>query len=356
MTTKQDIGKPRILILGCGGTIASVPNEKGILVPAQTVQDIVDLVPSIVENADVTLLQLENLDSSELTPNHWTKFATAIATAISSGNYKGIILTHGTDTMAYSATAISIIFGTRLPIPVIFTGSQLGLVAFGTDARFNLENSFKVMIRAIEDRVAEVMIVFSDVVLRACRAVKVSDSSFRAFDSPAYLPLAMIRSSGIRFSREVHRARSNVVFRIEDLHLRFVRGVVVFDLVPGMEPGVIFDTLRSGKCNGLILRSLGVGNVPSLDEYSLIPCIEESVRLGIPVVITTKFVGGTTHARTYGPGAAAIDAGAIESGDLTDVAVQVKLMWLMNQGVRGYAEIQRALLTPVAGEVTKRRR
>ncbi|MDO8566363.1 MAG: asparaginase [Candidatus Moranbacteria bacterium] len=344
--------KPKVLILGCGGTIASVPNARGLLVPAKTAKELVSLVPSLSEHAVLDIKQLENRDSSELNSSHWTKFAMAVHHAILSGKYDGIILTHGTDTMAYSATAVSLIFGTKLPIPVIFTGSQLGLVSFGTDARSNLERSLQALLAAREQNVAEVMIVFDDVVLRGCRAVKTSEAEFHAFDSPAFPPLARILATGSRFIRDAHRARSLKAFREANFSFMFGRGVVVYDLVPGLEPGIVFDTIKNGKCQGLILRSLGIGNVPSSDEFSLIPCIEEAASLQIPVVITTKFAGGTTHAGIYEPGRLALDAGAIESGDLTDVATQVKIMWLLGHGVRAKG-IRQALLRPVAGEVSR---
>ncbi len=324
----------------------------GTLEPAKSVNDILKLVPALGDQADVELVQLENLDSSELNQSHWTKFATAIATAVASKKYSGIIVLHGTDTMAYSATAVAFVLGKELWIPVVFTGSQLPLVNFGTDARFNLENSMKVVLQAQEQGVAEVMIVFDKLVLRATRSIKVSEAAFNAFNSPAFEPLATITATGVKFGSEVRRVRPGNKFNADDLNRHFAKGVVVLDLVPGIEPDTVFGIIRSGNCQALILRSLGAGNVPSRDGLSLIPCIEEATKLKIPVFITTKFVGGTTHAGIYGPGHAALQAGAIESGDLTDVAVQVKVMWLLAQGVRAVKDIRKALLTPIVGEIT----
>lgn len=342
----------RVLILGCGGTIVCLPGPDGALMPAKTVDDIAKVIPSLTERVDVELKQIENRDSSELTPSHWTKFAMAIAEAVSSGKYIGIIGTHGTDTMAYTTTAIGLVLGRSLTIPVIFTGSQRSLFKARTDARFNVENSMEVLLQAAGKRIAEVMIVFNKFVLRGTRAVKISESDFDAFGSPAFPPLAIISAlEEIRFNPGVKRVPKNAQWKGEDLDFHFQRGVVVFDLVPGLEPGIVLDVLHGGKCQAIVLRSLGAGNVPSMDEYSLMPCIKEANRLKIPVVVTTKFVGGTTHAGMYGPGKAALDAGAIESGNLTDVAVQVKLMWLLAKGKRSREEIQRALLMPVAGEV-----
>ncbi len=353
MSATTQTGLLNVLILGGGGTVAMIPDpQTGTLIPAKTIEDITALVPSLAEHAVLELRQLENLDSTELNQSHWTRFGMEIAKAIETGKYDGIIFTHGTDTMAYTATAVALILGRRVTIPVIFTGSQLPLVSFGTDARFNLENAMRTIIRARQRGVAEVMIVFNKFALRACRSVKVSEADFIAFGSPAFLPLAEISAVDINFTRDTYRVAQDKPFDMSKLHFQFDRGVVVLDLVPGLEPGIVFHIIESGKCKALILRSLGAGNVPSLQEYSLIPCISQATKLRIPVVVTTKFVGGTTHAGIYGPGRAALDAGAIESGNLTDVATQVKVMWLLAQGFRS-DNIQKALLNPVCGEVSR---
>lgn len=354
MKTLKSPRKLKVLIIGCGGTIAMMPDEKGTLVPAKTIHDITKMVPSLADRAELELLQIENRDSSELNPSHWTKFAMAIADALRSAKYDGIMVTHGTDTMAYSATAVGLILGTQVNIPIVFTGSQLPLASFGTDARFNIENALSTIITAHQGKriVSEVMIVFNKLVLRATRAVKIAEADFVAFDTPACPPLATISATGIKFSREARTVKRGVVPKLDNLNFHFQRGIMVLDLVPGLEPGIVLDIIKGGKCQALIFRSLGAGNVPSLDEYSLIPCIREATSLKIPVVVTTKFVGGTTHSGIYKPGAEALEAGAIESRDLTDVAVQVKIMWLLAQGQRAVASIQNSLLTPVVGEVS----
>ena len=346
-TTKQ---KPKVLVMGCGGTIAMVMDKHGVLRAAKTVKELLAMVPTLRHHANIDLRQLSNVDSSDLNPSDWTKFAIEIAKAVESEKYDGILVTHGTDTMAYTATAVAFVLGKKLDIPIVFTGSQLALVTFGTDARFNMENALQVLIEASKRRIAEVMIVFNDLVIRASRCIKVSEAAFAAFGSPAFPPLARISATGVTFHPEARRILK-ATFRMRDCNFYFDSDVVVLDLVPGLKPGILYDIIHSGKCKALVLRSLGAGNVPSRDEYSLIPCIEEANRLRVPVVITTKFVGGTTHAGIYGPGRAALDAGAIESGDLNDVAVHVKVAYLLAQGFRA-GTLQKALLTPLAAEVS----
>lgn len=340
--------KPHVAILGFGGTIAMVP-DAGTLKPAKSVEEIVAIVPSLKDMADVTFHELENRDSTNINPSHWTKLILSIQEIAGTG-VDAIIVTHGTDTMAYTASAVAIALGQTMKIPIVFTGSQLPLVAWGSDARFNLENSMKTVLQAYEQDVSEVMIVFNECVLRGSRAIKTSEARFFAFDSPAFPPLARIDATGVHFIPDAFKCNKDEVL---DIKPHFQRGILAVDLVPGLEPGILLEVLRSGKCQGLLLKSLGAGNVPSEDEYSLIPVIEQAIgTFKVPVLISTKFVGGRTHMDIYEPGRLALDAGAIPTGDLTDVMAQVKFMWALAQGHRSSEDLKRVINTNLVGEVT----
>lgn len=183
--------KKKIKILGLGGTITMIPDPStGVLKPAKNVKEISNLIPFLGKIGDITFQEIENIDSTNINPNHWTKLAKKVAEIYQ--DCDGIIITHGTDTMAYTASALSLALGRGLKISVVFTGSQLPLVACGTDARFNLESAVKTIIQASNENIAEVMIVFSDRVLRANRTIKTSEAKFPAFDSPAFPHLAEI--------------------------------------------------------------------------------------------------------------------------------------------------------------------
>lgn len=340
-----------VLILGFGGTIAMVPNAAGVLVPAKTVEEIVAIVPSLREMAEVSLREVENRDSTNINPSHWTKLAFDIAQI--HGQYDGIIVTHGTDTMAYTAGAVSLVLGRKLRIPIVFTGAQLPLITHGTDARFNLEWAMRTINAACEEKICEVMIVFSDLVLRASRAIKISESHFRAFDSPAFPPLGRITSTGVTFIPEVFRDESTSERSPLDITPHFQRGILSVEVVPGLEPGILLEVLRSGKCQGILLKSLGAGNVPSQDEYSLLPVIEAAINTyKVPVLVSTKFVGGRTYMDVSEPGKLALDFGAIPTGDLTDVMAQVKFMWALAQGHRSQEDLGRIINTSIVGEIT----
>ncbi len=140
-----------------------------------------------------------------------------------------------------------------------------------------------------------------------------------------------------------------------DIKPHFQRGILAVDLVPGLEPGILLEVLKSGRCQGLLLKSLGAGNVTSEDEYSLLPVIQAAVNTyNIPVLVSTKFVGGNTHMDIYEPGKLAFEAGAIPTGDLTDVMAQVKFMWALAQGYRTPQELNRVINTNMVGEISSR--
>lgn len=340
----------KILLIGFGGTISMVPNEHGALAPALSTDELVSKVPGLLAiKVDLTVKQLLNKDSSELTPEDWQLLIAEIASA--HDHFDGIVVAHGTDTMAYSATAVSISLGDAAAIPIVFTGSQLPMVEPGTDAQANLERAMNVAKQAIEENICETMIVFDDRVLRAVRAIKIDESRFDAFDSPAYPRLADITATQTLFSPSSRHGTESSRKPLEP-KMNFETGVISIDARPGLRPEIVSDIIRSPQCSALVLKSLGAGNVPVEGEYSLLPVIKQAVESGKPVILATKFVGGKVVPGLYESGRAALEAGAGHSGDMTDVATEVKLMWLMGQGIRTPKEVNIAMQKPYVGEVS----
>ena len=337
--------KKQILILGFGGTIAMTPSDHG-LVPTQSIEEILVLVPTIADYADITFTQIENEDSTNIGPSHWSKLIKVVAGEID--NYDGILITHGTDTMAYTATALSFGLGQNLSKPIVFTGSQLPLVSFKTDARSNLERAVETLVEASKYHIGEVMIVFDDVVLRGNRTIKTSESKFKAFDSPAVSHLGEIDAFGISFIDNVRIAPNKPL----DVRPQFDNNIISIELVPGLKPSMLQALVRGGDCHGILLKSLGAGNVPNLDEYSILPVIKEASDNNIPVLLSTKFVGGKVHSGIYEVSRSAIDAGAIPTGDLTDVAAQVKFMWALAQGKTSRQELFEFINKDFVGEIS----
>lgn len=342
--------KKKILIIGYGGTIVMVVDEaRKAVVPAKNLDEIMAKLPTVNEVADIDMDFLSNEDSTNVGPNDWTRIALYIRNK--HDDYDAFVITHGTNTLAYTASALTLALGTGLKKPVVLTGSQLPLSVYGNDARFNFENAIKTAAEASAQSINEVMIVFSDTILRGCRSVKVSESSFRAFASPAFPPIGSITSTGIHFSHDARKSDASIPFNISP---HFHPNIVSLDLTPGQSPGLVEELVKSGKCKGVILKSHGAGSVPTIGEYSFLPFIEKTVRqYKIPVVVSTKFLGGNAYKEVNDECAVlAIEAGAIPGGDLTDVMTEVKLMWILAQGSFDEGQIRSRILNNAVGEIS----
>lgn len=341
----------KVLVIGYGGTIMMVVDEKRkSVVPAKNIQEILKLVPKLSDVADIKLEILTNKDSTNVTPDDWTKLAFYITDQMD--KYDAFVITHGTNTLAYTASALSLAFGKGLKKPIIITGSQLPLSVYGNDARFNFENAIKTAVVASDKNIAEVMVVFADEVLRGSRTVKVSEAAFDAFKSPAFPPLATITSTGVHFNDGLIK-RADPKSKTE-LHPHFNTKIVSLDLTPGQLPSMIEHLVTSGACKGVILKSFGAGSVPTEGEYSYLPFIKKVVHeYKIPVIVATKFLGGNTIKEINDECAVlAVEAGAIPAGDLTDVMTEVKLMWLLAQSIYSNTKVKEGLLHQYAGELS----
>lgn len=327
-----------------------VDEKKKAIVPAKDLKTVAKLIPRLLEVADIKMEFLSGKDSTNITPEDWTRLALYIYD--NREKYDGFVITHGTNTMAYTASALSLALGPGFKKPVIITGSQLPLSVYGNDARFNFENAVKTAVLASQEKIAEVMVVFSDVVLRGARTVKVSESEFDAFKSPAFPELAKITSTGIHFGPLTKRANTSGKFELKP---HFNTSTITIDLAPGQQPSLIQTLVASGKIRGIILKSYGAGSVPTEGEYSFLPFIKKIAKeYKIPVVVATKFLGGNAYKEINDePAIQAIEAGAIPAGDMTDVMTEVKLMWVLAQGDLSEKEIQKRMLTDYTGEITE---
>ncbi|HCU70529.1 MAG TPA: hypothetical protein DIC35_02100 [Candidatus Moranbacteria bacterium] len=340
----------KVLLIGYGGTIF-MRIENNVVKALKNTEEIVKLIPNLSDVADIELAILSAVDSTNVTPYDWTKIATYIAKR--HDEFDGFLIAHGTNTMSYTASALALALGPGLKKPVIITGSQLPLGVKRTDAQFNLENALHAVVKAAELGIAEVMLSFCDVVLRGSRTVKISESAFHAFDSPAYLPIAHIQSTGIHFNNYARRYDESIDFKVVP---QFDLGVLTIDLVPGQLPTLIEIVLESGRCRGLILKSHGAGSVPNVTDFSFIRLIRDAVSIHrVPVMVSTKFMGGNASKDVNDePAVEAIEAGAIHTADMTDVMVETKLMWLLAQGYRDTASLRKLMTKDFVGEVTTR--
>jgi L-asparaginase len=354
--------KKKILFLYNGGTIGQVPQKRGnqiVLVPPKDSKVFQDackpVIEKVSEGMDITFEFVTSKDSTNMTPNDWEKLIFRIKKAQDEEKYEGLGIAHGTDTLAYTATSLAFALHgknpkkTGLRIPICITGSQNPIYEPGGDGRFNLENLFRVLEAAINEGVADILVNFWNRILLGCRTLK-----FDAFQSPSYDDVGMIDSNGVHLNLSLARKKADADEKLS-IAPKFGRGVISFELSPGIDPNVVLGFVTNGGVSAIILKSLGEGNVCSEGQYNLLPVIEQATKeYMVPIFITTKFPGGSAVASHYEVGLAAIKAGGIPCYDHTDVAVDVKVRWLIGNGIcSSIEEFKEAMRTSFVGEVTQ---
>ncbi|WP_394849318.1 asparaginase [Pendulispora brunnea] len=329
---------PRVLLLITGGTI--LMRGKPVLEPDKAAaRDLLAEVPALGRIARIDTRVLFLMDSGDFQPENWVAIARAVHEALRSNKYAGIVVVHGTDTMAYTASALALLLG-PIDRPVILTGSQRPLAELRTDARENLINATL----AATLPVPEVAIAFASRVLRGARSIKRDAWALEAFDSPNCPPLATMGVGVDVLGHVRKKGRTAATFdpRIESR----VLAVRVF---PGLDPGLLQGALRAGV-RGLVLEAYGTGNLPHRGA-SLIPALEEARARKAPVVVVSQCPRGAVDIARYAGGAQASDAGAISGGDMTVECALAKLM--IGLGRFGAGErLQRYLATDTVGEIT----
>jgi len=294
-----------------------VKTPSGDLAPCDSADLLLDRVPEVKTLADVDLLSLANIDSSNLEPAIWPKLSRELYKRYR--DYDGFVITHGTDTLAYTSAALSLMVQ-ELGKPVVITGSQVPLEEIGSDGRANLINSFRV---AVAD-FAEVAVVFGSQIIRGSRAKKTSAFDMQAFTSANAQPLGTIGLS-IKFAREsIRRSKRKPM-----LQPFLESSVCLLPVYPGIRPDLVTHVSETHK--GLVLEGYGAGNLPTEGPSSLVPAIQTSTGRGVPVVICTQCLVGSTEMELYRVGRAALQAGAIPAMDMTPEMALVKLMWVLGQ-------------------------
>ncbi|HAE38629.1 MAG TPA: L-asparaginase 1 [Candidatus Riflebacteria bacterium] len=311
------LDKPRVLLVTTGGTITMLRGANGSLYPCEDAGKLLEYIPELSMLAEIDILPLANIDSSDITPAIWLTIANAVYQRMK--EYDGFVVTHGTDTMCYTASALSFMLQ-ELSKPVIITGSQVPLEEIGSDGRSNLINAVRV---AISD-LAEVAVVFGTLIIRGTRAKKTSVFDMQAFVSVNDVPLGTI-GLAIKFSSFAKtRGRRKPMLRTS-----LNENVALIPVYPGIRPEII-DYI-AGIHDGIVLEGYGAGNIPTSGEKSLIPAISSAIARNVPVVVCTQCIVGSTEMELYQVGRAALEAGAIPAMDMTPEATLVKLMWVLGQ-------------------------
>ncbi len=344
----KSVRKPHILIIYTGGTIGMIENPETHTLQPFDFTHLIDNVPKI-KMLDYKIENIQfnpPIDSSDMNPRYWMDIAHAIENNYD--HFDGFVVLHGTDTMAYTASALSFMFE-NLHKPVIITGSQLPIGEVRTDGEENLITALQIAAATdINDApmVQEVAILFENYLWRGNRSTKMSADNFNAFKSNNYPPLAKI-GLGIHFSEDaLMRA---VIKRPLKVRYELDTNVMFLDLNPGISEEILRHQLGTPGIKGIVLKTFGAGNAPTAQWFT--DAIREAVDRGIVIVNVTQCVNGGVHTKRYVSGDRLAATGVISGHDMTSEAAITKMMCLFGLGLEA-AEVRKYLECSLCGEVT----
>lgn len=340
---------PRILLIYTGGTIGMIENAVNHALEPFDFDHLIDNVPKIkMLGYEIEHVQFATpIDSSSMNPKHWGEIAEVIERHYDSVD--GFVVLHGTDTMAYTASALSFMLE-NLRKPVIITGSQLPIGEVRTDGEENLITALQ--IAAATDAggrpmVREVAILFEHHLWRGNRCIKRSADNFDAFKSNNYPELASI-GLGIHFNRaslwrnDSRNMPLKVQYEMDD-------NLVMLDLFPGISRKVVEHVLNAPGLKGVVMKSFGAGNAPA-DEWFL-DAVRQTVERGIVVVNITQCPNGCVHPQLYTAGLNLAKVGVVSGRDMTSEAAITKLMYLFGRGLSP-DKVKEYLNMPLRGEMS----
>ena len=327
--------KKNLLLLTTGGTIASLPGGKG-LEPQRS--DVMERELAMLRTYyDITVRDVMCLDSSNIRPEEWKLIARSIFE--NREGFDGIVVSHGTDTMAYTASAVTYMLP-DIDLPVVFTGSQLPLADVLSDGPDNLRTAFAMAASGHPG----IFLAFDRKVMLGCRAVKVRASGFSAFESVNARYAAVVSNRGLEVDESVLPKITGPARIRTDLS----KEVFLLKLTPGLNPAV-FDMLAAMGYKGIVIEAFGLGGMNVLHRglRGIQRCIED----GISVVVTTQCLYDSANLQVYQVGNELLDLGVIQGRDMTSEAAMTKLMWAIGQGMEA-EEIAKLFNTNLAGEIT----
>ncbi len=324
-------------MIATGGTIASKNSGAG-LAPALTSRELLDCVPEIAQVCVADTVQPFNVDSTNVYFSHWLEIARIIRENYE--KYDGFVVTHGTDTMAYTAAALSYLIQNS-PKPIVLTGSQKSAYLRDTDARRNLADAF---FYCVDDGASDVHIVFDGNVILGTRAKKTRTRSYNAFSSIDFPDIAVMRDGKpFYYIREDKPIGAPVFYSVMNPN------VFVLKMIPGISPD-IFDYLAD-HCDGLVIESFGSGGLPNYENDGFFLKLKEFIARGKTVVCTTQVEREGSALDKYEVGRKLLDCGnVLEARSMTLEAVVAKLMWVLAEA-RSEKDAERLFYTPVAHDI-----
>jgi L-asparaginase len=332
----------KICVLYTGGTIGMVPSEKGYKPKEKWLTEQIQRI-HLFQNKEVPdfdIIEYEHLiDSSNSHPHHWVKISQDIIKYYN--DYDGFVILHGTDTLAYTASALSFMLE-GLSKPIICTGSQIPLSQIRTDAIDNILDS---LIIAATYQIPEVCIYFNKNLLRGNRTQKVDSMSMQAFQSPNYPPLGKV---GININIHKRLILEKPTKNIS-IHLIKRPKIAEINIFPGIDYTIVRHILNS-PLEGIILKTYGAGNIPN--DRNLLHTLKDANEKGIIIVNCTQCQKGTVNMSTYETGNILLTSGIISGKDLTDEAALTKLYVLCSKGYSN-TRIKELMQKNVRGELTE---
>ncbi len=336
-----------ILIIYTGGTLGMSYDKKGSLIPFNFGK-VVEKIPSLeFLNLRLTVISFpEPIDSSNVLPSHWQNIAYIIDHNYDS--YDGFIIIHGTDTMAYSASALSYMLE-GLSKPVIFTGAQLPIEMARTDARENLATALEISAEKTADGqplVKEVCIFFNHILLRGNRSKKVQSTHFDAFESENYPNLA---EAGIKIEYNfsaLKQIENKPKLRVQN---QISSNVALLKIFPGINEEFVNAVVNTKGLKGLVLETFGSGNTPTYPWF--LACLKRAIDHGIIIFNVSQCNGGHVSQGKYETSSALEKMGVLSGMDISAEAAITKMMYLFGK----YSDIEmvkKSLQIPIAGEMS----
>ena len=327
--------KKKILLLTTGGTIACLPSSDG-LAPARS--EVMEReLDQLRTYYDITVLDSMCLDSSNMRPEEWQQIATDIFRHRK--GFDGVVVSHGTDTMAYTASAVTYMLP-NIDVPVVFTGSQLPLADMLSDGPDNLRTAFAMAASGHPG----VFLAFDRKVMLGCRAVKVRASGFSAFASINTHYAAQVTGNGLEINESILPKANGEPQLLDWLS----QDVFLLKLTPGLKPA-IFDMLAAMGYKGIVIEAFGLGGFNVLGKG--LRSIRRAIEDGVSVVVTTQCLFDSADLGVYQVGNQLLDLGVVQARDMTTEAAMTKLMWALGQKM-SQEEIADLFRQNLAGEVT----